>query len=50
VEADRSQLLAKEERLPMAITAALLATVLSAALPPVYTLQTGKQRSLLMHQ
>jgi hypothetical protein len=49
-EADRGLLLAKEERLPMVITADLLAAFLSAALLPVYTLQTGKQRSQLMHE
>jgi hypothetical protein len=48
VEADWRQLLAKEERLAMAITADLLAAFLSAALLPVYTLQTGKScRQLL---
>ena len=35
------QLLAKEERLALAITADLLAAFLSAALLPVYTLKTG---------
>ena len=35
------QLLAKEERLTLAITADLLAAFLSAALLPVYTLKTG---------
>ena len=35
------QLLAKEERLALAITADLLAAFLSAALLPVYSLKTG---------
>jgi hypothetical protein len=34
-------LLAKEERLALAVTADLLAAFLSAALLPVYTLKTG---------
>lgn len=36
-------LLAKEERLALAVTADLLAAFLSAALLPVYTLKTGKK-------